>query len=82
MTAQKARKHHSPIPLLLLLGSVVLLWGIYWAAVALYPFSGYGYWDPRGKFGDMFGAFNALFTACAFAGVAYGIRLAPMASRL
>ena len=45
----------------------------------LFPFQG-EFWDARGKFGDMFGAFNALFTACAFAAVMHGIRLEYKAS--
>ena len=66
-------------PLLLLLSGVVAVWALYWLVVILYPFKG-EFWDARGKFGDMFGAFNALFTACAFAAVMHGIRLEYKAS--
>jgi len=62
-----------------MLSGVVAVWALYWLAVILFPFQG-EFWDARGKFGDMFGAFNALFTACAFAAVMHGIRLEYKAS--
>src|SRR6266550_2881186 len=69
------RKHRvSVVPLLLLLAGVVAIWTLYGLALFLFPLKG-EYWDARGKFGDMFGAFNALFTACAFAALIFGIRL-------
>ena len=69
----------SPAPLLLLLAGVVAVWALYWLVVIRFPFQG-EFWDVRGKFGDMFGALNALFTACAFAAIIYGIRLEYKAS--
>src|SRR5688572_21203792 len=75
MTSHRSRKRHvSPLPLILLLAGILLAWGLYGIIIILYPFEG-DFWDARGKFGDMFGAFNALFTACAFAALIYGIRL-------
>ena len=80
MSSQKSPKRRiSPVPLLLLLGGVVAVWALYWLAVLWYPFHG-EYWEVRGKFGDMFGGLNALFTACAFAALIYGIRLEYKAS--
>lgn len=73
------RKRTSPLPLIFLLLAVILVWAIYWLLMIRAPFHG-EFWDARGKFGDMFGAFNALFTACAFAAVTYGIRLEYKAS--
>jgi hypothetical protein len=67
-------------PLFLLVGSAVAVWALYAAVVLLFPFSG-EFWESRGKFGDMFGAFTALFTACAFAALVYGIRLEYKAFR-
>ena len=69
----------SPAPLLFLLAGVVAVWALYWLVVIRFPFQG-EFWDARGKFGDMFGAFNALFTASAFAAIIYGIRLEYKAS--
>ena len=81
MTSRQPRKHRmSPAPLLLLLAGVVAVWTLYWLVVIRFPFQG-EFWDARGKFGDMFGAFNALFTACAFAAIIYGIRLEYKTSR-
>ncbi|MGI8783791.1 MAG: hypothetical protein ACR2L2_09125 [Acidobacteriota bacterium] len=80
MTAKKSRRHQSPLTFLLLLIGIVLVWALYGLAVVLFPFQG-DFWDARGKFGDMFGAFNALFTACAFAALIYGIRLEYKAFR-
>src|SRR2546427_135076 len=74
----KSRSHY--VPLFFLLGSALAVWAIYAAVVLLFPFPG-EFWDARGKFGDMFGAFTALFTACAFAALVYGIRLEYKAFR-
>jgi hypothetical protein len=80
MTSREPRKHRiSPAPLLFLLAGVVAVWALYWLVVILFPFQG-EFWDARGKFGDMFGGFNALFTACAFAAIIFGIRLEYKAS--
>jgi hypothetical protein len=81
MTARqrpKSRSHYRP--LFLLFGASVLVWALYAAVVLLFPFSG-EFWESRGKFGDMFGAFTALFTGCAFAALVYGIRLEYKAFR-
>jgi hypothetical protein len=59
---------------------VIVAWALYGVAVFIFTFNG-EFWDARGKFGDMFGAFNALFTACAFAALIYGIRLEYKAFR-
>lgn len=67
------------MPLLLLLAAVIIIWALYGLVVIFLPFQG-GFWDTRGKFGDMFGAINALFSACAFAALIYGIRLEYKAS--
>ena len=75
MTTQKTSKRRvSLMPLLFLLIGVVAVWVLYGFVIFLFPFQG-GFWDTRGKFGDMFGALNALFTACAFAALIFGIRL-------
>ena len=75
MTSQQSPKRRTSLgPLLILLTGVIAVWTLYWLAVIFYPFQG-EFWGVRGKFGDMFGAFNALFTACAFAAIIYGIRL-------
>ena len=66
--------------LILLLGAVTLIWVLYGVAIIYYPFPG-DFWDARGKFGDMFGALTALFNACAFAALIYGIRLEYKAFR-
>ena len=81
MTSRPSHKHRiSPVPLVFLVAGVVAVWTLYGLVVILFPFEG-GFWDARGKFGDMFGAFNALFTACAFAAIIYGIRLEYKTSR-
>lgn len=81
MTSRQSRKHRiSLAPFLFLLAGVIAVWLLYWLAVVLFPFQG-EFWDARGKFGDMFGAFNALFTAGAFAALVYGIRLEYKAFR-
>jgi hypothetical protein len=77
-TNRKRRK--VPVRLLLLLGAAVLVWAIYWLVLVLFPFKD-DHWESRGKFGDMFGAFTALFTACAFVAIIYGIRLEYKAFR-
>src|SRR5688500_2346849 len=74
------KEHTSTLPLFLLLLAVISTWALYGMAVYLFPFPG-DFWDARGKFGDMFGAFNALFTACAFVALLYGIRLEYKAFR-
>ena len=80
MTSQQSTKRRiSLAPLFYLLVGVVAVWTLYWLVVVLYPFHG-EFWDARGKFGDMFGAFNALFTAGAFAAIIFGIRLEYKAS--
>jgi hypothetical protein len=56
------------------------MWTLYGLVMIVFPFRG-EYWYSRGKFGDMFGAFNALFSACAVAVVLYGIRLEYKAFR-
>ena len=76
---QSPKRRMSLTPLLFLLAGVVAVWSLYWLAIIFFPFQG-DFWDARGKFGDMFGAFNALFTACAFAAIIYGIRLEYKAS--
>ena len=81
MTSRQSHKHRtSPAPFVFLLAGVVAAWTLYGLGVVLYPFHG-EFWDARGKFGDMFGAFNALFTAGAFAAIIYGIRLEYKTSR-
>ena len=75
MTTQKTSKRRvSLMPLLFLLIGVVAVWVLYGLVMFLFPFRG-EFWDARGKFGDMFGALNALFTASAFAALIFGIRL-------
>ena len=66
--------------LIMLLSAVTLIWVLYGVAMIYYPFPG-EYWDALGKFGDMFGALTALFNACAFAALIYGIRLEYKAFR-
>jgi hypothetical protein len=81
MSVDRSRKHRTvPLPLLVLLSSVVAMWALYCVVIIVFPFRG-EYWDSRGKFGDMFGAFNALFSACAVAVLLYGIRLEYKAFR-
>jgi hypothetical protein len=80
MTPQKPRKLINPGPLLILLAGVVAIWVAYWLIMIRFPFQG-DVWEARGKFGDMFGALNALFTACAFAALLWGIRLEYKAFR-
>jgi hypothetical protein len=81
MAGTKSRKNRiSPLPLILLMGGVIALWAIYGVVVMAIPFGG-DQWEFRGKFGDMFGAFNALFTAGAFAALIYEIRLEYKAIR-
>src|SRR5688500_15259196 len=75
MPKSKRRKHRpSTKPLVFLLAAVFVVWALYGIMVFMAPFDG-EFWDVRGKFGDMFGAFNALFTACAFAALIFEIRL-------
>jgi hypothetical protein len=68
---------------LLLLGGVAFAWAVYGLIVFFFPFEAdpEQFWDSRGKFGDMFGAFNALASACAFAALIYGIHLEYKAFR-
>jgi hypothetical protein len=80
MTLHKARKSTNYVPLFILLAGVVVIWVVYWMILIRFPFQG-DVWDARGKFGDMFGALNALFTACAFAALLWGIRLEYKAFR-
>ncbi len=57
-------------PMIILIGTVVLIWLIYWRAI--------DFWVPadnRGIFGDKFGGVNALFAGLAFAGLIYAIIL-------
>jgi hypothetical protein len=80
MTSSTApKKRISVAPLIALLVGVVVVWVVYLLVVVFFPFQG-EFWDARGKFGDMFGALNALFTACAFAALIYSIRLEYKAS--
>lgn len=76
---QSPKRRINLIPLLLLLVGVVAVWAFYWLVLIWFPFKG-EFWEARGKFGDMFGGLNALFTACAFAALIYGIRLEYKAS--
>jgi uncharacterized membrane protein len=58
--------------LVVLLTAVVVVWALVGFLVPRIAFTG---WPERGLFGDTFGAVNALFSALAFAGVLYAIRL-------
>lgn len=80
MPSSKARNRVDVLPLLILLAGVIAIWIVYWVVIVHFPFEGNA-WEARGKFGDMFGALNALFTACAFAAVLWGIRLEYKAFR-
>lgn len=69
MSASKGKANYDQ--LVLLLASVFLAW----ALGGLFVFWGTGgEATARGTFGDMFGAINALFSGCAFAGLIYTIR--------
>jgi len=51
--------------------AVIMVWAVFNIAVWVCLPS----WSERGQFGDMFGGVNALFSALAFAAVAYAILL-------
>jgi hypothetical protein len=58
--------------LVVLLAAVVVVWAV---VGLLVPYVALPNWPERGLFGDTFGAVNALFSALAFAGVLFAIRL-------
>ncbi len=51
--------------------AIIVLWGGYWAMVATTSDT----WVVSGQFGDMFGAFTALVSGLAFAGIIIAILL-------
>ena len=50
---------------------IVLIWIVYWAAMAYFVENS----EDRGLFGDMFGSLNTLFSGGALAGIIYAIWL-------
>jgi len=51
--------------------AIIVGWGVYWALVVNTSDS----WQVSGQFGDLFGAFTALVTGLAFAGIIIAILL-------
>lgn len=54
--------------------SLILVIVIAWAVGGALIYGVSANWEERGQAGDMFGAVNALFTGCAFAGLIFTIR--------
>lgn len=66
----------SIIGYILIFIAVLSAWGLCWWLVTInIPQNSDGTWSNRGQFGDMFGAVNALFSGCAFAGIIITILL-------